>query len=390
MVFDHGVHDVLRGHVSTQVDDVVAVVFQQHAHDVLANVVNVAVDRADHDLALGGHGVCALGALAGGADGLEARLSGLGSGHELRQEERALLKSNAYLVKGRDQDLGDGVHHVVVFQHARDDLGHGTLAAGQDQLAGLFFGGRGGAGTRRGLLAAGLLARLGRRGQAGHAVFAIAVLGHVCLGAHVLARKHAPRVDDVHHASYQRVHDGQVEARRKSAGQEGRVDKGPKGQAKADVGKAQHGAHARQLALDAGDGGQNLARGLLVGRAGHAQAVDDHVVARDANCIGCRHDLLGHGNAALGGSGNAVFVQREAHDGAAVVLGHGQDLGQDFLLAVGRVDEGLAGVAAHGGLDDLGICGVDLQRQDGHALQLGHELDHSGALVDLGQAHVDV
>ncbi len=387
MVFDHGVHDVLRGHVSAQVNDVVTVVFQQHAHDVLANVVDVAVDSADHDLALCGHGFCALGTLAGGADGLEARLGGLGCGHELRQEERALLKSNAHLVKGRDQDLGDGVHHVVIGQHARDDLGHGALTTGQDQLAGLFLGGRGGAGGGRGLLAC----CLGRQGSRhGHAVLAVAVYLDVVTRAIVLARKHAPRVDDVHHARHQRVHDGQVKARREGSRQESRVDKGPKGQAKANVGKAQDGAHARQLALDARDGGQNLARGLLIGRAGHAQAIDDHVVARDANSVGCRHDLLGHGNAALGGGGDAVLVKRKAHDGTAVMLGHGQDLGQDLVLAVGRVDKGLTGIAAHGRLDDLRICRVDLQRQRGHALQLGHKLNHGGALVDLGQAHVNV
>ena len=67
-----------------------------------------------------------------------------------------------------------------------------------------------------------------------------------------------------------------------------------------------------------------------------------------------------------------------------------KDLIHDLLLAVDRVDDGLAGVAAYGGLDSGGIGGVDLQRQERGALELlGGLLDNLN-LVDLGQAHVNV
>ena len=70
--------------------------------------------------------------------------------------------------------------------------------------------------------------------------------------------------------------------------------------------------------------------------------------------------------------------------------GDGQDLVEDLLLAVAGVDERLAGIRAHGRFDDGGICRVDLQRQRGHARELGAQAQHDRALVDLGKARVDV
>ena len=67
-----------------------------------------------------------------------------------------------------------------------------------------------------------------------------------------------------------------------------------------------------------------------------------------------------------------------------------KDLIHDLLLAIDRVDDGLAGVAAHGGFDGCGIGGVDLQRQQRGALELLGCLLDDLDLVDLGQAHVDV
>ena len=72
-------------------------------------------------------------------------------------------------------------------------------------------------------------------------------------------------------------------------------------------------------------------------------------------------------------------------------MGHQRkDLIHDLLFAIDRVDDGLAGVAAHGGLDGCGVGGVDLQRQQRGALELFGRLLDDLDLVDLGQAHVDV
>ena len=78
---------------------------------------------------------------------------------------------------------------------------------------------------------------------------------------------------------------------------------------------------------------------------------------------------------------DAVFVERKAHDRATVVLGDGQDRGQGLLFAVRGVDERLAGIRTHRGLDDLRLGRVYLQGQRRHALELRDELNHHGALV---------
>ena len=128
----------------------------------------------------------------------------------------------------------------------------------------------------------------------------------------------------------------------------------------------------------------------MIGRGGHDQAVDEDAVRADAVAGGLGHDALGDGEAGLGGIGDAAFVECEADDVGAVVGNQWKDFVHDLLLAVDRVDDGLAGVAAHGCLDGCGVGGVDLQRQQGGALELFGCLLDDLDLVDLGQAHVDI
>ena len=47
--FDNGIDNGLRRHVAAKVNDCEAVVLEQHAHDVLADVVDVALDGRDDD-----------------------------------------------------------------------------------------------------------------------------------------------------------------------------------------------------------------------------------------------------------------------------------------------------------------------------------------------------
>ena len=144
------------------------------------------------------------------------------------------------------------------------------------------------------------------------------------------------------------------------------------------------------MLLAQGHGAQDLFGLALIGRGGHDQAVDEDAVRADAVACSLGHDALGDGEASLGGIGNAAFVEREADDVGAVVGDQRKDLIHDLLFAIDRVDDGLAGVAAHGGLDGCGVGGVDLQRQQGGALELLGRLLDDLDLVDLGQAHVDV
>ena len=128
----------------------------------------------------------------------------------------------------------------------------------------------------------------------------------------------------------------------------------------------------------------------MIGRGGHDQAVDEDAVRADAVAGSLGHDALGDGEAGLGGIGDAAFVEREADDVGAVVGDQRKDLIHDLLLAIDRVDDGLAGVAAHGGLDGRGVGGVDLQRQQRGALELFGRLLDDLDLVNFGQAHVDI
>jgi hypothetical protein len=48
-----GLEDLLRGHHDAEVHDVEVVALEHDAHDVLADVVDVALHRGGHDLALG-------------------------------------------------------------------------------------------------------------------------------------------------------------------------------------------------------------------------------------------------------------------------------------------------------------------------------------------------
>ena len=128
----------------------------------------------------------------------------------------------------------------------------------------------------------------------------------------------------------------------------------------------------------------------MIGRGGHDQAVDEDAVRADAVAGGLGHDALGDGEAGLGGIGDAAFVECEADDVGAVVGNQWKDFVHDLLLAVDRVDDGLAGVATYGGLDGCGVGGVDLQRQQGGALELFGCLLDDLDLVDLGKAHVDI
>ena len=128
----------------------------------------------------------------------------------------------------------------------------------------------------------------------------------------------------------------------------------------------------------------------MIGRGGHDQAVDEDTVRADAVAGGLGHDAFGDGKAGLGGIGDAAFVERKADNVGAVVGDQRKDLIHDLLLAIDRVDDGLASVAAHGGLDGCGVGGVNLQRQQRGALELFGRLLDDLDLVDLGQAHVDV
>ena len=124
----HGLYDTLGVNVAPEVEHVIAVVFEDDTDNVLADVMHVALDCGNDDLAL------AALRLAGGGnfglDGLERSLRGGGGLQKLRQEYRAFLKTVAYGVQcGNQRDI----HYVQRFAHCqrgvRGGAGLGLQAA---------------------------------------------------------------------------------------------------------------------------------------------------------------------------------------------------------------------------------------------------------------------
>ena len=54
ILFPHGVHHGLHRHIAAKVDDLEAVVLEDDADDVLADVVDIALDGREDDAALAG------------------------------------------------------------------------------------------------------------------------------------------------------------------------------------------------------------------------------------------------------------------------------------------------------------------------------------------------
>ena len=384
ILFPHGVHHRLHRHITAQVDHLKAVVFQNDLDDVLADVVHVALDGGQHDAALAGAALAFLG-----NDILDLLKGALGSTcglQQLRQEQRALLVLCAHDVQRRDQCF---VHHFQRLLFGQQCLGLGgsiTLQAlfhrlHQARIRAGKLCALTGCRSRRHRLR-GLPDGCGCRHTVGIPLNVLRTL-RVAVGQHVVS------IHRRHHLLAGRVHDGKVQPGVHRHGEEGGVQIGAAGQAEADVGHTQNGAHA-QLFL-AGfqrlHGGQNV---LLLGAGGQGQTVDVDVLPRDAGGKGRLRDAAGNGHPVLGGRQDAPLIDGKAHDSRTVLFAQGQNGVQLFLLAVGGVDDGLAVVHAQTVFQRLHIGGVQLQRQAGDALQGLDHLGHQGRLVHAGRAHVHV
>ena len=384
ILFPHSVHHRLHRHITAQVDHLKAVVFQNDLDDVLADVVHVALDGGQHDAALAGAALALLG-----NDVLDLLKSALGSTcglQQLRQEQRALLVLGTHDVQRRDQCF---VHHFQRLLFGQQCLGLGGGIAFQalfhrldePRIGAGKFSALTGCGRCRHRLC-GLPDGCGRGHAVGIPLDVLCAL-RVAIGQHVIG------VNRRHHLLAGGVHDGKVKPRIHRHGEEGGVQVGAAGQAEADVGHAQNRAHAQLFfaGLQRLHGSQNI---LLLGAGSQGQAVDVDVLPRDAGLQCRRCDAAGNGHAVLGGGQDAPLIDGKAHDGRTVLFAQGQNRVQLFLLAVGRVDDGLAVVHAQAVFQRLHIGGIQLQRQAGDALQGLDHLGHQGRLVHAGCAHVHV
>ena len=331
LIFPGGLHHGGGVHVPAQVNDRVAVVFQQHLHDVLADVVDVPLDGGQHHGAPAHRPPVLLG--QGVPDHLKGGLGGPGGLDELGEEDLVLLKVGPHPVQGGDEDV---VHNVHGLPGLQEGLGGGArlpLQAGEDDLGEITLsaGGRGGGGCSGGGDGGGHLgAAVGGDELPG-------VLVHV--GEQVVAPHRR------HHGLHIGVEDGQVQPGGHGHGEEILVDEGPGGQAEGDVGHPQHRLEA-QLSLHPAQALQGLHRPLRLGGDGEGEAVDVHVLFPQPKGQGPVQDPLGNVHAGLDGLGDAPLVQGEAHHRRPVLLHQGQDGVQNGVLAVHRVDDGLAAVDA--------------------------------------------
>ena len=386
-----------------QVDHLVVVALKHDADDVLADVVDVALDGGHQDAA-----------------GLFPRLAGFLRLHEGFQPGHRLLHHPRRLHHLRQEHLAraeqvaDHVH--AVHQGPLDDVQRPL-----DREAGFFGVGLdvfGDAIDQRVLDA--LAHRLFAPFQVhdlGRAFFALVAGSHVHqpLGVghvgplrpiqdHVLDRLAQGRIDVVIDGQVAGVDDAHVHARRDGVVQEDRVDRPSHRLVAAEAER-----HVRHPARDAGVGQGGLddldrldeVDGVVVvlldpRRHGEDVGVEDDVLGRKAHLV--HQDAVGAGadlDLARGGIGLAHFVKGHDHDGRAVSqAGDGlfAELGLALLHGDG-VDDGLALHTLQPGLDHLPLGGIDHHRHAGD-VGLGRDQLQEGAhgdgAVQQPFVHVDV
>ena len=402
----------MTGHHHAHVDDLEVVALQDHGDDVLADVVHVALDGGDHDLAFAAHG------FAGGlllafffldvgdqmGDGLLHHARAL---DHLGQEHLALA-----------EQVADDVH--AVHQRALDHM-QGAAAPGQDFAVGLFgvdldevgdavhqgvrqalrHGNRGVGRATPGQLGGFIASRaFGVFGDLDQAFCRIgAAIQHHVFDA--LAQLRLQVIIDADHAG---VHDAHVHAGLDRVVQKHGVDgfahRVVAPEAERHVADAARDFGAGQVLLDPAGGFDEIDRVVVVffdaGGDGKDVGIEDDVLGREAhlfdqNLVGTLANL----DLALVGVGLPLLVKRHDHRGRTVAA---DQLGLalefiDTLFHADRVDDALALDAAQTGFDHRPLGRVDHDRHAGDVGLAGHQIQeaHHGSLaVEHGFVHVDV
>ena len=390
--------DLLERHHDAEVDDLEVVALQDHAHDVLADVVDVALDRRHDDLALGPRRRGLLGLDVGQQVG-DRLLHDARALDHLRQEHLA-----------RAEEIADHVH--AGHQRPFDDLDRprdllarllGVLddelvhALDQRMLQPLLDRPAAPFGVLRlGDLAGALV--LGRELEQPLGGLGIAIEDHVLAGVAQLLRD---LVVDLELAG---IDDAHVHARLDGVIQEHRVH-GLAHRLVAAEGEGEVADAARDL--DVGAALLDLARRLDevdavvvvlldAGGDGEDVGIEDDVLGREPDLV--HQDVVGLGadlDLALLGVGLALLVERHDHDGGTVAahLAGMLDERLDAFLHGDRVHDRLAGDALQPGLDHAPLGAVDHDRHAGDVGFGGDQLQervHRQFGVQQALVHVDV
>ena len=388
-----GLDDLFARYLDSQVDDLVAVVGQDDVHQILANVMHVALDSREHDLApsrplLVFHVVLEEG---------HRRLHDLGALQHFGHDELVLVEKPPHLGHAHHERPVDDVHGLRptrILESFGQVLREPFLRALHHRAGQALFEGK--LGTRR-----------------GHhpGVLVPEILGE--LGHRLLTCRHIPQLEKdqrlgqaplllgyVRKAGQPlRVDEGGIEAGLGVVVQEDRVqDLATRHrQAEAHVGDSQHRPRQGELGVDLPHAFDGCSRGtdvvLVSGATREDQGIEPDVLRRKAHLFG--QDLVaapGDLELAFHAHRHADLVDHPDDDRGAERLSdrdHPVETGASFF-EIDRVEDRFSLAPGQRLLHDLGVGRVDHQRHLHHSRELLQEPLHVGDLFTIRVLHADV
>ena len=386
VIFVGGLEDVLPGHHHPHVDDVEAIALKHDPDDILADVVDVALDGRHDDLAL---------ALRAGFfrrldEGQEMRdrlLHDAGGFHDLGQEHLARAEQVAHDVHAVHQRPFDHLDRLGGGEAGLLRILHHIHVDALDQRMFQPLGDRPAAPFLRRLFGRGILALEGfRERDETIAGFGIGVEQHILAR---LAQRGIDRVIDVELA---RIDDRHVEPGGNRVVEEDAVHR-PAHRFVAAEGEGEVGEAARDMGMRAAlpDLAARLDKVHAViimfldaRRDGEDVGIEDDVLRREADGHEEMIGALANLDLAVPGVSLTGFI--EGHDDHGGAIGHAfsgmveEDV--DAFLHADRIDDRLARDAFEAGLDHVPFGRVD---HDGHAADVRfrrHKFEEGGHRLD--------
>ena len=194
------------------------------------------------------------------------------------------------------------------------------------------------------------------------------------------------------------INDARVHAGLNRLMQEDRVEHLAQSGFKAErnIGKPQHGAHTRQVRLNAADGFQGLesrvAQGVVAAADREGQRVDQQIFGVHSAFNAEVHQPFGDREFFVGGHRHSFFVDRQRDQCGAVAFRHRHNPLGAFaaVFKVDRVDHRPSAVAFERVLNHIGRGGVDHHRRGAFARHARHEHRDIFALIAPGVAAAEI